>query len=201
MEIPECFEDGLLFPWLSELSFNASQMRHLTTSEHYSQRSAWQEGLVHFHWSAEWRSYEDASALLMRECCVITASLCRTACWDSTIVCVKELQLRFLHGQRPRASRLWNCCSGLFIVMHALLFTINIQLSCPPTKYLIYGCERVCEECFVLMFTLLQVPKKCLSAKSFNENVFWYSRLFWLLSNHFCHLKLSSFHPLLLYCI
>lgn len=54
MEIPECFEDGLLFPWLSELSFNASQMPHLTTSEHYSQRSAWQEGLVHFHWSAEW---------------------------------------------------------------------------------------------------------------------------------------------------
>lgn len=52
-------------------------------------------------------------------CCVITASLCRTACWDSTIVCVKGLQLRFLHGQRPRAPRLWNCCSGLFIVMYA----------------------------------------------------------------------------------
>lgn len=84
------------------------------------------------------RSYEDASALLMRGCCVITASLCRTACWDSTIVCVKGLQLRFLHGQRPRAARLWNCCSGLFIVMYTLLFTINIQLSCPPTEYLIY---------------------------------------------------------------
>lgn len=180
MEIPERFEDGLLFPRLSNchstpLRCHISQLQNLIHNAALGKRDSYTFIEVQNEVSLYRRSYEDASALLRRGCCVITASRCRTACWDSTIVCVKELQQRFLHGQRPRASRLWNCCSGLFIVMHALLFTINIQLSCPPTKYLIYGCERVCvcEDSFELIFTLLQVPK----------NV--------------CQLNLSSFHPLL----
>lgn len=66
--------------------------------------------------------------------CVITASLCRTACWDSTMVVSSVTG-----GLGPSVKVLrWAFYSDVHAGA-ALLFAINIQLSCPPTQYLIYG--------------------------------------------------------------